>query len=187
MYIRALPRVFLGKAVHSGEAVDGVVHAPVAQIGHIVAVGFDELATVELVRLQARTVARLILPWQAAGIVAGTLHGLRPCVGGFPHLADVAQVVTAVVMRGIAFGGGRGQISIKQRITLRVVNTDWLPRVNEFLVPALFPTGYSPCLSVCVHRQHIGSLSAARLGTVLCPAGSTGCNGQSRCRGPSRR
>ena len=75
MYIRALPRIFFGKPVHAGEAVDGVVHAPVAQVGHIVAMGFDELATVELVRLQAGTVAHLILPWQAAGIVAGALHG----------------------------------------------------------------------------------------------------------------
>ena len=96
MYIRALPRVFLGKAVHAGKAVDGVVHAPVAQVGHIVAVCFDELATVELVRLQARTVALLVFPRQAAGIVAGALHGQCNAVRGFPHLADIAQVVAAV-------------------------------------------------------------------------------------------
>ena len=98
MYIWALPRIFLGKAVHAGEAVDGVVHAPVAQVGHIVAVGLDELVAVELVRLQARTVARLVFPWQAAGVVAGALYSYGAVAGGLPHFADVAQVVAAVVI-----------------------------------------------------------------------------------------
>ena len=113
MYIRALPRVFLGKPVHAGEAVEGVVHAPVAQVGHIVAVGFDELATVELVRLELRAAAAVIAR-QAAGIITDALRhvcglgfqlaasALHQPSSGCPHLADVAQVVAAVVIVTVA-------------------------------------------------------------------------------------
>lgn len=79
-----------------------MVHAPVAQVGHIIAVCFNELAAVELVRLQACAVPRLILPGQAAGVVAGSLHGQCAVTRGLPHLADVAQVVAAVIIVTVA-------------------------------------------------------------------------------------
>ena len=65
---------------------------------HVQPVRFHELLAAVFVRLQACAVARQVFPRQAAGVVTGALHGHRAVTGGFPHLADVSQVVAAVVV-----------------------------------------------------------------------------------------
>ena len=88
----------LRQRIHRSRAHDAWVIPSCMVVVHVQAVRFHELLAAIFVRLQARTVARLVLPRQATGVVAGALHGLRPRIGGFSHFADVAQVVAAVVV-----------------------------------------------------------------------------------------
>ena len=172
----------LRQRIHRSRAHDAWVIPSCMVVVHVQAVRFHELLAAIFVRLQARTVARLVLPRQATGVVAGALHGQCNAVRGFPHFADVAQVVTAVVvivatLVHVAFRGEEfvGYLS-EGRSYVVVLRADQVLQI-ESAFAAFYPDGVPPRGGggpghECVQsqgRRHDGRAGGGR-GEQLAPA-----------------